>query len=37
MIDKPSLGLDKTFFLLGNVLILRCKPEKECIMQNNRQ
>ena len=28
MIDKPSKGLDKWFFVLRNVLLLRCRPER---------
>ena len=27
MIDKPSKGLDKLFFVLGNAILLRCKPK----------
>ena len=30
MIDKPSQGLDKAFFVLGNVLLLRCKHRERC-------
>ena len=29
MIDKPSKGLDKTFFRLRNVLLLHCKHRKD--------
>lgn len=28
MIDKPSWGLDKAFFVLGNVILLQCKTQK---------
>ena len=28
MIDKPSMGLDKWFFALGNAILLHCKPQK---------
>lgn len=28
MIDKPSKGLDKTFFRLRNVILLQCKPKR---------
>ena len=27
MIDKPSKGLDKTFFRLRNVILLQCRPK----------
>ena len=40
MIDKPSYGLDKVFFLLGNVLPLHCKPERNAqskTRDNNKQ
>ena len=28
MIDKPSKGLDKTFFRLRNVILLQCRPKR---------
>ena len=32
MIDKPSSGLDKWFFVLRIVILLPCKPERNAKM-----
>lgn len=29
MIDKPSEGLDKWFFALGNAILLQCKHQND--------
>ena len=37
MIDKPSKGLDKWFFVLRNVLLLRCRPERNAKHSNKQR